>query len=881
LHIGIRTQFFILFTLVSGVPIVWFGLNEAERQASFAIAENREHGLALVASVSREVQSQLEHRVEVVERLASHAASLEVWDDENLARVVEAHGRDVDGFSFLYVADDLGVSKAASPALNSEGEVTWGTDYSGRDYFMAARATRETSVSRVQLGKRTGVPNLQIGAPILFADGSFRGIAEGSIDLGGLQVLVKAVASDLMDYRVVVIDNHNAVVADSGRAKIDAVQSIADVPLLAASLGHNDVRVMPDADGISQWAVVQSLFIRGQSWRVVAVRPLLDLLHSAEEARWKTRQAAIGALAVGLFGAFLGALALSAPLRGLSRTARSIREGTDKAEFSPVKSWHAQEILELSVAMKQMVKRLKAHTKNLTATSEQRARDLAVANTRLEIMAIAVDYAAEAWQIIGPDERVEYVNHAFVEMTGYTVEDLRTTPEVLVEYQAGGATLRDILGDETNVGGLTRNGIRKDGSRYIEELSVGVIGDEATGQVWRYFCVRRDVTRRHEKEMNLRNLQVSVLQEANDKLASSFQHQADALSNMSHELRTPLHSILGVAEVLEEGVYGPLSDKQTKAVGAINTAGEHLLGLINQVLDLRKMEQGYTLASRVRTPANQLAEDSFKLAIQADRADVLRVDLVLSDEPLFILGDPMRMRQVLINLLGNAQKFTPDGGRVTLEVRRAQDGGFVHFTVTDTGEGIAEDELEKIFLPFHQIDSGVSRKFSGSGLGLALVQRFVHEHGGTVNVQSQEGKGTTFVVSIPEDSEATETDRLVVAIVENDDEATSAFEGFRVEVKRFSTGRQMLSFLEKSPVDLIVVDFLVNDMPFDSFMDKLAGLNESMDLPVVMITRMTDSLISHDVRIYGYLSRPIQIVQVEALIARLTEDRCRNLEGQT
>jgi PAS domain S-box-containing protein len=881
LHIGIRTQFFILFTLVSGVPIVWFGLNEAERQASLAIAENREHGLAVVASVSREVQSQLEHRVEVVERLASHAASLEVWDDENLARVVEAHGRDVDGFSFLYVADDLGVSRAAFPALNSDGQITWGTDYSGRDYFMAARATRETAVSRVQLGKRTGVPNLQIGAPILFADGAFRGIAEGSIDLGGLQVLVKAVASDLMDYRVVVIDNHDAVVADSGRAKIDAVQSIADVPLLAASVGHNDVRVMPDADGISQWAVVQSLFIRGQSWRVVAVRPLLDLLHSAEEARWKTRQAAIGALAVGLFGAFLGAFALSAPLRRLSRTARSIREGTDKAEFSPLKFWHAQEILELSVALKQMVKRLKAHTMTLAETAAQRARDLAVANTRLEIMAIAIDHAAEAWQIIGPDEQVEYVNHAFVEMTGYTLEDLRATPEVLVEYQAGGATLRDILGDETNVGGLTRNGIRKDGSRYIEELSVGVIGDETTGQVLRYFCVRRDVTRRHEKEMNLRNLQVSVLQEANDKLASSFQHQADALSTMSHELRTPLNSILGVAEVLDEGVYGPLTDKQTKAVGAINSAGEHLLGLINQILDLRKMERGHTLVHRQRTSANELAADSLKLAIQADRANVLTVELVTNDEPLFILGDPMRMRQVLINLLGNAQKFTPDGGRVTLEVRRAQTGGFIEFIVADTGEGIAEADIETIFLPFRQIDSGMNRKFTGSGLGLALVQRFVREHGGTVNVQSQEGQGTTFVVAIPEDIEGTDNQRLVVAVLENDDEAARAFERVGSEVKRFPTGRQFLSFLEQASVDLIVVDFLVNDMPFDTFMDALTDINEATNVPVVMITRMTDSLISHNVRIYGHLSRPIQPEQVERLIARLVEERNNNLERNT
>ena len=134
------------------------------------------------------------------------------------------------------------------------------------------------------------------------------------------------------------------------------------------------------------------------------------------------------------------------------------------------------------------------------------------------------------------------------------------------------------------------------------------------------------------------------------------------------------------------------------------------------------------------------------------------------------------------------------------------------------------------------------------------------------------------MVAIPEDIEGMDNQRLVVAVFENDDEAATAFERVGSEVKRFDTGRQFLSFLENVSVDLIVVDFLVNDMPFDTFMESLAEINEATNVPVVMITRMTDSLISHNVRIYGYLSRPIQVEQVEQVIARLAEDRNHNLE---
>ena len=166
------------------------------------------------------------------------------------------------------------------------------------------------------------------------------------------------------------------------------------------------------------------------------------------------------------------------------------------------------------------------------------------------------------------------------------------------------------------------------------------------------------------------------------------------------------------------------------------------------------------------------------------------------------------------------------------------------------------------------------------GLGLALVQRFVREHHGVVTVRSQLGEGTTLVVSIPEASARRDGQRMIVAVLENEDEAAPMFEAVGAEVKRFQTARQLLSFLGTSTLDLIVVDFLVKDMPFDAFMEGLAVRNEGPDVPVVMITRMTDSFISHNIRIHGYLSRPIQRGNVEALVTQLEVARRHSLEEQ-
>jgi len=242
---------------------------------------------------------------------------------------------------------------------------------------------------------------------------------------------------------------------------------------------------------------------------------------------------------------------------------------------------------------------------------------------------------------------------------------------------------------------------------------------------------------------------VRLFQEIADKsrqLEAASQHKSEFLANMSHELRTPLNAVIGFSEVLIERMFGELNDKQDEYLRDIHASGTHLLSLINDILDLSKIEAGRM----------ELALADFDLPIALDNAMSLvreragRRNIALSltvDERLGqVRADERKIRQVALNLLSNAIKFTPEGGRI--EVRAAARDGFVEVSVSDNGVGIASADQEAIFEEFRQVGTGPAKQ-EGTGLGLALSRKFVELHGGRIWVSSQPGVGSTFTFTVP------------------------------------------------------------------------------------------------------------------------------------
>ncbi len=232
-------------------------------------------------------------------------------------------------------------------------------------------------------------------------------------------------------------------------------------------------------------------------------------------------------------------------------------------------------------------------------------------------------------------------------------------------------------------------------------------------------------------------------------LEAANRHKSEFLANMSHELRTPLNAIIGFSEILKERMFGDLNDKQLEYVTDINASGHHLLSLINDILDLSKIEAGRLELVIEEFRLQDTLVASMSMVRERAARNGVRLGTTLEPGVETIRGDERKIRQVLLNLLSNAVKFTGQGGEVTVRASRAEGG--TRIAVADTGIGIAPEDQQVIFEAFRQVGTDYTRKREGTGLGLSLARRLVEAHGGSISVSSQPGKGSTFSFFIPDE----------------------------------------------------------------------------------------------------------------------------------
>jgi signal transduction histidine kinase len=231
------------------------------------------------------------------------------------------------------------------------------------------------------------------------------------------------------------------------------------------------------------------------------------------------------------------------------------------------------------------------------------------------------------------------------------------------------------------------------------------------------------------------------------QLEAANRHKSEFLANMSHELRTPLNAVIGFSEVLQERMFGELNEKQADYVNDIHSSGRHLLALINDILDLSKIEAGRMEleASEFDLPA--MLETALTLVRERAQRHGIALSLETAPEVGIVRGDERKLKQVTLNLLSNAVKFTPEGGSVRLGAR--MNGNTIEVSVADTGIGIAPEDQALVFDEFRQVGNDAARKAEGTGLGLALARKFVELHGGTIRLESAPGRGSTFTFTLP------------------------------------------------------------------------------------------------------------------------------------
>ncbi|MCK5166741.1 MAG: HAMP domain-containing histidine kinase, partial [Rhodospirillaceae bacterium] len=219
-------------------------------------------------------------------------------------------------------------------------------------------------------------------------------------------------------------------------------------------------------------------------------------------------------------------------------------------------------------------------------------------------------------------------------------------------------------------------------------------------------------------------------------------------ANMSHELRTPLNAIIGFSDVMISGLFGKLDKRYKEYIGNISDSGKHLLGVINDILDVSRVETGNMEIDPERVKVSELVNLSVRLINDRAKAGDIKIIKKIDKNLPDINVDAQRMKQAVINILSNAVKFTPEGGKVTISTAKGKKGEFL-IIVTDTGIGMKEKDIKTALTPFGQVDSRLARKYEGTGLGLPLTKNFIEMHSGTLDIKSKVEAGTTVTITIP------------------------------------------------------------------------------------------------------------------------------------
>jgi PAS domain S-box-containing protein len=516
---------------------------------------------------------------------------------------------------------------------------------------------------------------------------------------------------------------------------------------------------------------------------------------------------------------------------------------------------------------------------------------------RLQMFLQAIELSYDSAMIVDLNGTIVYANSATARTFGYDVEAIlgqhasifyppqaELSIEDLIE-RALDDTYSEGLGEVAGWSGETICQRQTEDQQFPAIVSVSPIPSDR-GRPTMVSITCRDITTQKaiQAELASKNLE----------LEQASRHKSSFLASMSHELRTPLTSILGFSSLLIQGLFGELNEKQQSYVQGIEDSGLHLLELIKDILDLSKIEAGKMALDFAPCSLVGICRETIGLVSSQARKKQIAIQLDIVPNLDTIEADELRLRQMLLNLLSNALKFSDPGSQVGLEVS-LQDGK-IQISVWDHGIGIAETDLDLLFQPFQQIDSSLSRNHEGTGLGLALTNQFAHLHGGHVTCESRLGEGSRFTIVLPDlrpsstpiphrsplpapptlpNPETTNrTDALILIVEDDPSNATflqDAIQHWGYRIYHTSGGLEALAWLTSHSPDLILMDVNLPDLDGLTVTRQLKLNPYRMHIPIVAMTALVmvgDRERCLAAGMQDYISKPINSDRLAAILER-------------
>lgn len=514
--------------------------------------------------------------------------------------------------------------------------------------------------------------------------------------------------------------------------------------------------------------------------------------------------------------------------------------------------------------------------------SSQTRRQYAALSERLTAI---IDVSPVPIITLDLDGNVTMWNPAAERVFGWTEKEVLGKPNPIVPAEARDESraFQKRVVDGELVPGIELTHVTKDGRRLLVRLFTAGVHD-ARGAVVGLMGVIEDITQRRAARLELeqyRDHLEELVQErtvelrlANDALTQATEAKDTFLASMSHELRTPLNSIIGFSGIMLQGLAGPLNEEQQKQLGMVNSAGHHLLALINDVLDLVKIEAGQTAPKSESVRVSDVLESV--RGIMAPLADERGVELTTSGgERVTLVTDRRRLEQILLNLVSNAIKFTPEG---SITVLASSDSGVVRFEVTDTGVGIPEDAIESIFNEFTQIDRSDRARPEGTGLGLAISRRLATLLGGRISASSHVGSGSAFVLEVPFTNRMPESPpvgepvlgQCSVLVVDDDphtrDIVSVVLKAAGYRVLEASDGEVALSIVADERPEAIVLDLVMPRLDGWGVHTRLRDDPSTAAIPVICISVIDGEETGIEHEFAGYMVKPIDPAGLLAML---------------